>query len=117
MPGGSGVIWERKVPTEVSQEYLDTHRVALCNRPWVFLVEGDENAPTVDHGEDGIPDLGWHKADMIDWLKSHGLSPKGYTTKTKLLEMVEGVLNPEPVAEPEVPAEEPVELKAPEESE
>jgi len=106
--------WIRKEPVEVSQEWLNTHRVAICSNPTAFLVEGDEQAAvTVDAKDDGIPDSGWTKKDISAWLTERDVEYSGYTTKAKLLAMVEETLKPmvdEPVAEPE-PVEEPVEAE------
>jgi len=106
--------WIRKEPVEVSQEWLDTHRVAICSNPTAFLVEGDEQAAvTVDAKDDGIPDSGWTKKDISAWLTERGVEYGGYATKAKLLAMVEETLKPmvnEPVAEPK-PVEESVEAK------
>tara|TARA_R110002012_G_scaffold11453_5_gene51725 strand:+ start:3418 stop:3810 length:393 start_codon:yes stop_codon:yes gene_type:complete len=106
--------WTRKEPVEVSQEWLDTHRVAVCSNPTAFLVEGDEKtAITVDAESDGIPDAGWTKKDISAWLTERGVEYGGYATKAKLLTMVEETLKPmvdEPVAVPE-PVEEPVEAE------
>lgn len=108
--------WIRKEPVQVSQAWLDRYRVAICSNPTAFLVEGDANAVvTVDEGADGIPDAGWVKKDIATWLGERGVEFGGYTTKAKLLTLVEEHLNPtasEPVAEEpatveEVVAEEP----------
>ena len=108
--------WIRKEPVKVSQEWLDTHRVAVCSNPTAFLVEGDERAAvTVDAKSDGIPDSGWTKKDISAWLTERGVEYGGYATKAKLLNMGEETLKPmveEPVAVPE-PVEEPVEAEQP----
>lgn len=111
--------WNRKEAVEVSQEWLNTHRVAICTNPTAFLVEGDEKtaitAITVDAKNDGIPDSGWSKKDISAWLTERDVSYSGYTTKAKLLTLVEETLKPivdEPVSVPE-PAEEPVEAEQP----
>lgn len=110
-PDGTGELWPRGEPVEVSQAYLDEHRVAICTNPTAFLVEGDEGV-TVDEGSDGLPDAGWTKKDITAWLVERGQTVGGYATKSKLLDVVEGVLNPAPAPEPEVEVEE-----APEEPE
>lgn len=96
--------WIRKEPVQVSQEWLDRYRVAICSNPTAFLVEGDANAiVTVDEGTDGIPDAGWVKKDIAAWLTERGVDFGGYTTKAKLLVLAEEHLNPtatEVVAEP-----------------
>ena len=102
--------WVRGEPVEVSQEWLNKHRVRMS--PETFKIEGDEGV-TVDAGNDGLPDSGWTKKDIGAWLKGKGEVVSGYTTKSKLLDMVKTTLNPpapepEPVVE-EVPVEEAVE--------
>lgn len=102
--------WIRGEPVEVSQEWLNKHRVRMS--PKTFKIEGDEGV-TVDAGNDGLPDSGWTKKDIGAWLKGKGEVVSGYTTKSKLLDMVKTTLNPpapepEPVVE-EVPVEEAVE--------
>ena len=102
----------RKVRREVSQEWLNTHRRKISETH--YLIEGDEGVHQ-DMGGDGIPDEGWTRANIIKWLEDSGSSVGGgYKTKTKLLGLVDNVLNPpapEPVAEPviEEAVEEPVE--------
>ena len=87
---------------EVTQEWLDAHRRKISDL--VFLVEGDEGVH-LDAGSDGIPDMGWTKAKIVEWLEDNGSSVGGgYRTKSKLLEMVDAVLNP-PAPEPDVPSE------------
>ena len=95
--------WERNKTEEVSQEWLDTHRLAICGNPTAFRVEGDEGV-TVDDG-DGLPDNGWTKKDITAWLKAQGAEVGGYATKSKLLGLVAQTLNP-PAPEPEPVAEE-----------
>ena len=104
----------RKVSREVSQEWLNTHRRKISETH--YLIEGDEGVHH-DMGGDGIPDEGWTRANIIKWLEDSGSSVGGgYKTKTRLLGLVDNVLNPpapEPVAEPVV--EEPVVEEAVEE--
>ena len=72
-------------------------------------MEGDE-APTTDAGGDGLPDDGWRRADIIDWVRANGGTVgRVYQTKTQLLAQVDTILNP-PAPEPVVEeiAEEPV---------
>lgn len=98
--------WIRKEPVEVTQSWLNAHRVAICTNPTAFLVEGDAQAVViVDDGADGIPDSGWVKKDISAWLIERGVEFGGYATKSKLLALVEETLNPpapEPVVEPVV---------------
>ena len=110
-PDGTGELWPRGEPVEVSQAYLDEHRVAICTNWNAFLVEGDEGV-TVDEGSDGLPDAGWTKKDITAWLVERGQTVGGYATKSTLLDAVESVLNPAPAPEPEAEVEE-----APEEPE
>ncbi len=104
--------WIRGETVEVSQQWLDYQRNRLS--PKYFRIEGDAGV-TVDEGNDGIPDAGWTKKDISDWLKAQGAEFSGYATKAKLLGLVEETLNP-PAPEPE-PAvvEEPVAEEAVEE--
>lgn len=73
------------------------------------MIEGDEGVHA-DLGGDGLPDSAWTKAKITEWLTGQGVHVGGgFKTKMTLLDMVEGVLNPAPVAEPVVEAvEEPV---------
>tara|TARA_R100000030_G_scaffold14561_4_gene9594 strand:+ start:1302 stop:1664 length:363 start_codon:yes stop_codon:yes gene_type:complete len=106
MPDGSKRLWPKKVPVEVTQEWLNTYRQKICTRPWVYIVEGDAEAEvTVDEGADGIPDEGWTKKDISAWLTEKGAEFSGYTTKAKLLALVGQTLNP-PAPEPVVEVEE-----------
>jgi hypothetical protein len=93
---------------EVSQEWLNTFRRKINDTQ--YLIEGDEGVH-FDEGNDGLPDMSWTKAKIVEWLEDNGSSVGGgYRTKTKLLELVDEVLNPPaPVAEPvveEAPVEE-----------
>lgn len=121
-----GPFYERKSPDSkvrafrrmeerhVTQKWLDTHRRKISEEH--YLIEGDEGVH-FDEANDGIPDMSWTKAKIVEWLEDNGSSVGGgYRTKSKLLDMVEGVLNPVPVAEPvaeeaveEIPVEEAVE--------
>ena len=97
--------WERGVPVEVSQKWLDENGMHL--RPRYFRIEGDE-PQTVDEGNDGIPDKSWRVADIREWLQAKGLNPAGYATKRTLLQTADEALNP-PVVEEVI--EEPVALE------
>lgn len=74
--------WIRGETVEVSQQWLDYQRNRLS--PKYFRIEGDAGV-TVDEGNDGIPDAGWTKKDISDWLKAQGAEFSGYATKAKLL--------------------------------
>ena len=115
---GTKEVWIRREAKEVSQEWLDTYRTAICTNPTVFVVEGDAKTTagigfTVDENGDGLPDSGWTKKDITGWLKDKGVTVTGYATKAKLLDKVKTALNP-PAPEPVI--EEPVVEKAIEET-
>ena len=82
----------------VSQGWLNQERHRL--KPNFFRIEGDEGV-TVDAGNDGLPDSGWTKKDIGAWLKGKGETVSGYTTKSKLLDLVKTTLSP-PAPEPVV---------------
>lgn len=102
--------WVRGKVFTVSDEWVATWKNRLSPD---FVIEGAHE----DLGNDGIPDSAWTKAKITEWLTGKGTQVGGgFKTKTTLLEMVEGVLNPTPVAEPvveeaveEIPVEEAVE--------
>ena len=102
--------WKRGRPVEMSQELLNDWRHTLKGS---FMIEGDEGVHA-DLGGDGLPDSAWTKAKITEWLTGQGVHVGGgFKTKMTLLDMVEGVLNPAPVAEPvveEAPVEEPAEV-------
>ena len=102
--------WKRGRPGEMSQELLNDWRHTLKGS---FMIEGDEGVHA-DLGGDGLPDSAWTKAKITEWLTGQGVHVGGgFKTKMTLLDMVEGVLNPAPVAEPvveEAPVEEPAEV-------
>lgn len=78
----------RGVPREVTQEWLDQWRNWLTAKHW--KIEGD----TVDEGNDGIPDAGWSRKDILSWLQGYDVKMVGYVSKKAALEMVDKVLNP-----------------------
>ena len=98
--------WQRGRPVEMSQQLLNDWRHTIKGS---FMIDGDEGVHA-DLGGDGIPDSAWTKAKITEWLTGQGVHVGGgFKTKMTLLDMVEGVLNPAPVAEPVVEAvEEPV---------
>ncbi len=91
-------MWTRGVAVEVEQIWLDEWRHTLpASR---FLIEGDEGV-TTDAGNDGLPDIGWSRKDILTWLKEKDISTgAGYLTKTAGLRLVEEYLNPTVVEEP-----------------
>ncbi len=90
-------MWTRGEVVEVSQHWLNEWRHSLpASR---FLIEGDEET-TTDADNDGLPDTGWSRKDILAWLKAQGVpTGAGYLTKTAALKLVEGHLNPTPVEE------------------
>ena len=71
---GTKDIWPKRVPQEVSQDWLDANRTAICTNPEVFVVKGDAKTTagigfTEDADGDGLPDAGWTKKDITGWLK------------------------------------------------
>tara|TARA_A100001515_G_scaffold132150_1_gene120373 strand:- start:1366 stop:1767 length:402 start_codon:yes stop_codon:yes gene_type:complete len=110
-----GREWLRKVPREVSEQWVKDNAVHLRADCW--QIEGvnldDVPAPVVEKVEevvedtsppasddDGIPDSAWTRAQIREWLSGNGISvPRTYTTKAKLLSLVEEHLNPKPAEE------------------
>ena len=84
--------WLRGEVVEVTQEWLNEWRHTLPAKH--FSIEGDEGV-SVDGGDDGIPDSGWARKDILKWLTANGVSKgSGYLTKSAALALVEGHLNP-----------------------
>lgn len=88
----------RGQPQDVSQETLDIFHTQLNG----LTVSGNDNAPepeTVDLGNDGLPDSGWRRVDIIDWLKVNKVHTRAGLTKAQLLERADEFLNPVEVTE------------------
>ena len=78
---------------EVSAEWLETNRAAVDGPE--FRIEGYTfEAPTVDAGGDGIPDMGWKKGDIMGWMDENEVSYSSLSTKAKLLAAIDAHLNP-----------------------
>lgn len=83
---------------KVSQADLDSFRTQLLNCD----IKGDANKPAapeevfenVDEGDDGIPDNGWTRANIVGWLKEAGVQTRAGLTKAQLLARVDSHLNP-----------------------
>ena len=84
--------WIRGETEEVTQEWLNEWRHRLPAKH--FTIEGDEGV-TTDGGNDGIPDNGWTRKDILQWLDDNGVERgSGYLTKTAALTLVQAHLNP-----------------------
>lgn len=79
---------------EVTTAWLDQWGHRLGGH---FIISGYEK--TVDKENDGIPDEGWSRKDILAWLAKYEIKPNGYATKSKLLELVATVMSPDGVAE------------------
>ena len=76
----------------VSQDWMNQWRTTIGAPK--FSILGDAGI-TADAGNDGIPDSGWTRKDILAWLAENGVIPAGaYVTKSGLLTLVDGVLNP-----------------------
>ena len=83
--------WIRNTPVEVSQAWLDEWRHALPLSQ--FLIEGEEEV-TTDAGNDGLPDTGWSRKDILAWMNTNDISTgNGYLTKTAALKLIEQSLS------------------------
>ena len=78
---------------EVNANWLETNR-SLVDGP-EFHIEGYTfEAPTVDEGNDGIPDMKWVKGDILSWMEEQGIEGSSLSTKKKLLAAIDAHLNP-----------------------
>ena len=98
----------RNEPREVTSAWLDRYFVRFGPD---YLIEGYEPpvGESVDIGNDGIPDEGWSRKDISAWLAKYDIKPKGYATKSTLLELVATVMSPDGVEETEALVEESIE--------
>ena len=98
----------RNEPREVTSAWMDRYFVRFGPD---YLIEGYEPAvgESVDIGNDGIPDEGWSRKDISAWLAKYDIKPKGYATKSTLLELVATVMSPDGVEETEALVEESIE--------
>jgi len=79
---------------EVDAEYLEAHRASFDGNK-DFHIEGFSYAPvTVDEGNDGIPDMGWTKGDILAWMEEKEIASSSLSTKKKLLAAIDEHLNP-----------------------
>jgi|TARA_R110002051_G_scaffold273569_1_gene334202 hypothetical protein len=86
---------------DVTQAWMDRYHGRFGDD---YLIEGYE--PSVDLLNDGIPDEGWSRGDISKWLAQYDIKPKGYATKSTLLNLVATVMSPDGVEETEALVEE-----------
>ena len=80
-------VWTRGKVNQVTQEWVNEWRHSLPASH--FLIESEE-ATTIDAGNDGLPDSGWSRKDILDWMNNNEVSTgSGYLTKTAALKLVE----------------------------
>ena len=95
--------WEQNRPVDVTSAWLDHYHPRLDEIN--FRIEGwtatEAEERSEDLGNDGIPDEGWSRKDIQNWLATYDIKPKGYATKSTLLELVATVMSPDGVAETE----------------
>ena len=98
-PCGRSEDFFRGIPRNVTQAWLDQWRRALPASHW--LIEGDAGpvSETVDAGNDGVPDSGWTRKDIMNWLNKYDANPSRYATKTQLLVIVNTLMNPDLIEE------------------
>jgi len=78
---------------EVNADWLEANR-SLVDGP-EFRIEGYTfEAPTVDEGNDGLPDMGWTKGDILSWMEEKEIESSSLSTKKKLLAAIDAHLNP-----------------------
>jgi len=81
---------------EVDAGWLESYRSSFEGNK-EFLIEGftyEAATATLDKGNDGIPDMGWKKGDIMGWMDENGVSYSSLSTKAKLLAAVDAHLNP-----------------------
>ena len=84
-------MWTRGEVVEVEQEWLNEWRHTLPASH--FLIEGEEGV-TTDAGNDGLPDTGWSRKDILAWMNTNDISTgSGYLTKTAALKLIEESLS------------------------
>ena len=84
-------VWIRGKVNQVTQEWVNEWRHSLPASH--FLIEGEEET-TTDAGNDGLPDTGWSRKDIIAWMKNNNISTgNGYLTKIAALKLIEQSLS------------------------
>jgi len=92
--------FDYKVPREVSQEWMERFHSRLGNLYEVTGYTPSKTTPskpevveeTVDEGDDGIPDKGWLKNDIVEWLEARDIEIQAGATKRTLLRRVEELI-------------------------
>jgi len=80
-------VWTRGKVNQVTQEWVNEWRHSLPASH--FLIESEE-VTTIDAGNDGLPDSGWSRKNILDWMNNNEVSTgSGYLTKTAALKLVE----------------------------
>tara|TARA_R110000751_G_scaffold19258_1_gene57754 strand:+ start:177 stop:572 length:396 start_codon:yes stop_codon:yes gene_type:complete len=77
-----------------TQEWVNDNANGLVGN---FLVDGVIFALSSikeEEGNDGSPDMGWTKGDIMSWLEENNIEYSSLNTKAKLLAKVEAHLNP-----------------------
>lgn len=83
-------VWTRGKVNQVTQEWVNEWRHTLPASH--FLIEGEE--VTTDAGNDGLPDTGWSRKDILIWMNTNDISTgNGYLTKTAALKLIEQSLS------------------------
>jgi len=79
---------------QVTVEWLEQHRVAVDGPE--FIIEGHSfEELTNDENNDGTPDMGWTKGDILAWMEDNGVNgASSLSTKKKLLGAIDAHLNP-----------------------
>ncbi len=88
-------------PQEVTTAWCDKWAGRLGDN---YKVEGYEPVDAINSSK--TPDETWKRGDIVTWLAKYGIKPKGYATKTTLLELVATVMSPDGVQETEALVEE-----------
>ncbi len=73
---------------EVSQDFLDENRGHFDLN--IYEISGEEKAASVsnDIGNDGIPDEGWTRKEIIEYCEANNIPVRAGLTKAKLIERI-----------------------------
>ena len=83
-------LFNRGIPQEVTQEWLESNRHRVTNDP-DFVVGSDANE-LVDLDGAGQPDTKWTRQQLYDWLTLHDVRARAGLTKAQLLSSVRDTL-------------------------